>query len=1212
MVNHMSPREMRDRRQSLSAKPQKRRPQHLMWLPIPFFSLVIGVLASLRIEAAWHPPLLFSALNIIFLTAISFIISLIAARSYLASHSGEMLLLGCGTFALGLGGALGGLSAGGTGQNAIVAIYNTMACFAGLCHLSSAAGISLCRRRPEWPTLAMAYISVLSLSLLQVLLVRHELWPIHLVPGQGSTEFGYTVLLTAVGFFGFSAILFLKKYGTARIPFLLWYAQGLGLIAVGLFGVSLQSSIGDPLNWIGRASQYVGGVYMLIAVIPSTRQKGQWLLPLADALRESQERYQRLVDLCPDAILVHVDGKYIFANQAAAVMFGVDSPADLIAMDVVSRIHPEDYHIVALRMRQDRADKTPCRKKIRILRLDGRVVHVEAVDSEIKIDGREAVQTVMRDITERRRLEDQLRRANNELEERVRERTAELEREVAERKAAEAILNKRESFIRSVLDNLPIGLAVSSIDCTSGFMYINDNFCNYYRTTQDELTGKDAFWDAVYEDPDFRNDIKKRVLEDCASGDSQRMRWVDVPITRRGRETNYVTAMNIPLPDEQLMISTVWDTTDRRRAEEDLKTNREALRRMLEQRNAILDSFSGLFVEYIDLEMRIVWTNKPMVDMLPNVSLDHGSKCYEAIQNRKTPCHGCTAIKALETGQPQDGEITWNDGRTFLVKSNPVFDSDGSVSGVVHMGLDITDRKRREQEFRIFHHLLDNTDHIAVFKDTDLRYVMVNRAYLALTGLSSQEDILGKTDRELFSAHSAPEHIDAYMRNDQQTLLLPRGGSLTAEEYTKSDDGEKRTFISKKFPVFDDIEQLIGCGTISLEITDRKRMEIELAKAKDAAEAANRAKSQFLANMSHEIRTPLNGLLGMMQLLQISELNEKQRTYIEMAIRSGKRLTCLLSDILDLSRIEADRMPLLKEDFRLGEIFSAITETFAPLSREKNVALVISVGENVPGLVIGDEVRVRQVLFNLVGNAMKFTERGQVEIGVYSLPHSKAGTTRLLFIISDTGIGIPADEIDQVSKMFSQASSSFTCPHQGAGLGLNISKRLAHLMGGSLVIESEEGVGTTAYLSLPFLIPQPHMHGKEIRLANSAIPNDSLRILVAEDDATNRLFLKLSLEAAGYVVTAVDNGEKALGALRSGAFDCILMDVQMPVLNGIEATKQIREDTSGISRIPIIALTAHAMAGDREKILSAGMNGYISKPIDNDELLQTLANLVKN
>ena len=400
-------------------------------------------------------------------------------------------------------------------------------------------------------------------------------------------------------------------------------------------------------------------------------------------------------------------------------------------------------------------------------------------------------------------------------------------------------------------------------------------------------------------------------------------------------------------------------------------------------------------------------------------------------------------------------------------------------------------------------------------------------------------------------------------------------------------------------------------GTVQ-DITEEKRSKEELRLARDKANAANIAKNEFLANMSHEIRTPLNGIFSMLQLMGTTPLDGEQKEYVSVAVKSSKRLTRLLSDILDLSVIESGRMNIREAAFSLQDMRDSVLELFSVEARNKGVALEWSVAPPAPPCIIGDEGRLRQILFNLVGNAVKFTERGAVRVEISRLSVPAAQGCRLLFTVNDTGIGIAEDKLKIIFEPFVQVDGSYTRAFQGAGLGLSIVRKLVALMGGDLVLDSVLGRGTTVNFSLPFGLPGQEPETAQTTPVEQPQVDKPLRLLLVEDDEMNLSSGRNMLQLFGHVVSTARDGREALHLLARQGFDLVLMDIQMPEMDGVAATRAIRAaSTLAVPPdIPLIAMTAYAMVGDREKFLEAGMDDYIAKPIDMEELERIIARVM--
>ncbi len=502
--------------------------------------------------------------------------------------------------------------------------------------------------------------------------------------------------------------------------------------------------------------------------------------------------------------------------------------------------------------------------------------------------------------------------------------------------------------------------------------------------------------------------------------------------------------------------------------------------------------------------------------------------------------------------------------------------------------------------------LLNTIPAFVFFKDTAYRYVLVNKSFVNFIDLPESE-IIGKTLQNLTFSHLL---LNSYSKHEKR--VMEEG----VEEYNITEKLEKNNqtlwLNTNLAPVKNSQNEIIGLVGISWDITSNKIYEEELKKAKILAEEGTKTKSQFLANMSHEIRTPLNGILGMAQILNETRLTKKQKDIVNILSTSGENLLVLINDILDFSKIEAGKINFINKDFRLDKPIREIYDILSRRAEEKGLLLYIDLGKNLPAYVNGDEFRFKQVVLNLVNNAIKFTEKGNIRISLENLGSNKERHT-IKVSVKDTGVGIPEEKKNKLFQSFSQLDSSSTKRHEGTGLGLAISKLLVQIMKGEIGVDSEPGKGSTFWFTASFKkgkAPQK-LPKDDAAPQSNKLKDKMLNVLVVEDNLINQKISSFSLKKAGMKVTIANNGLEAVQMFKKQSFDVILMDIQMPVMDGYEATGQIRKlEESLTTHVPIIALTANAMQGDAEKCLAAGMDNYLSKPFKIDKLISILNQIV--
>jgi len=522
-------------------------------------------------------------------------------------------------------------------------------------------------------------------------------------------------------------------------------------------------------------------------------------------------------------------------------------------------------------------------------------------------------------------------------------------------------------------------------------------------------------------------------------------------------------------------------------------------------------------------------------------------------------------------------------------------DAQGRVAAVQGLTLDVTDSMLARQDLET---VLDSAPipivKVRVTEDGDRILVYQNPAAT-----------------RLFGAEALGTSCKSFLCNKEvcPALAVDSGVVRDRECVVKTKSGERIMYkTARKLP---DAPCIIEA---MVDVTELMRTRKHLMRAMEAAEAANRAKSEFLATMSHEIRTPMNGVMGMTELALQTDLSAEQREYLDLARQSALGLLEIINDILDFSRIEAGRLELARAPFALRDTLDACLRLFDNLAARQNDALTLSVAPDVPGVLLGDAGRLSQIVGNLVSNGLKFTRNGSVRVTVAIAPPlqcalggTPGNAATLLFSVSDDGIGIPRDKHDRIFDYFTQLDASLSREAGGTGLGLSISKNLVALMGGRIWIESEPGQGSTFFFTAVFDQPQDTARRPESAAPSAgraSPPPTPMSILLVEDNLINQLVAKRLLERRGHVVTAVASGYAALDLLKAQPFHCVLLDVEMPGINGLETLARLRDASQfGESAVtPVVALTAHAIKGYRERMIEAGFDDYVSKPIDMREL----------
>ncbi len=953
-------------------------------------------------------------------------------------------------------------------------------------------------------------------------------------------------------------------------------------------------------------------------------------------------------------------------------------------------------------------------------------------------------------LIQRKQAEQALQEAHEELEQRVEERTAELasanqelKREIAERKRAEKVIKDSQALYSSLVENLPVHVLRKDID--GRFTFANKSFCDLLGKSLEEITGKTDF-DFYPEElaQKYRQD-DQQVLE---TGEL----FETVEENKRNGETCYVQVMKSPIRDaggNAVGVQVIfWDVTERRKAEAALEQERYLL-------HALMDNLPHS-IYFKDAHSCFIRINRALADYFELIDASDalGKTDSDFFADEHALEAKADEEQVMQTGLPlldKEERETWPDGHETWVTTTklPLYNEQGEIVGTFGISRDITEQKQAAEALRTsemkYRTLYDSSRDAIMLVTPEEGFLSGNPAAIELFGCQSEKEFTACTPADL-SPEQQPDGIPSAVKAQQMMAIAMEEGSHLFEWTHKRLDGSE--FYAAVLLTRMELEGKRLLQATVRDITERKRVAEALRAAKEAAEVASRAKSDFLATMSHEIRTPMNGIIGMIDLLLSTNPTNQQRTYLDLASQSAETLLRLVNDILDFSKIEAGKFELESVGFKLRDTLGDTLQTLAGRASEKGLELTYHIPPDIPDNLVGDPGRLCQIIVNLTGNAIKFTEQGEIAVDV-KMKSLTDNDARLHFSVSDTGPGIPPEKQRLIFEAFRQADSSMSRLYGGTGLGLAISSHLVELMKGRMWIESKVGKGSTfhfaAVLSLqqgisieaavepttlhdlrvlvvddnetnrlileemlnnwrmkpttvdsgqaalaemdravkigePFHLAlldgmMPQMDGFElaeqikqtpglsetrlimlssagnlegstrcrelgidyclvkpvkqselldsivealsVATAGEAAPAatvrkypesaTSLHILLAEDGLVNQKVAVNLLEQRGHKVTVANNGQETLTALDNESFDLVLMDVQMPAMDGFEATAIIRErEKESGAHIPIIAMTAHAMKGDRERCLEAGMDGYIAKPIHAKDLYETV------
>jgi PAS domain S-box-containing protein len=794
-----------------------------------------------------------------------------------------------------------------------------------------------------------------------------------------------------------------------------------------------------------------------------------------------------------------------------------------------------------------------------------------------------------------------------------------VDRMAASLEASTQALRQTEQKVRFILENSMEGYFVSSVE--GRFLEANPALLRLlgYETLTALQTEISDIGNQLYVAPGARQELLRTLEREG------RVRNVEFETNRRDGSIFWVSLSVLALRDERGRIIGVQgfasDVTEAKRAAMELAQANERFLRVLD------NQADSLFVADAETDV-ILYANRAAHERV-----DHdlvGEHCWAAMHDKAWQCPDCPRRLLLGDGDRPLGVYTREvhdplTGVWSLVRVQALRWVDGRMARL-ETSTDITDIKQTQETLRVtsghLQSILDNAPLFLSIRDSEGRFVAASKRIQEL-GLAVSGDLTGKTVAEVYPAQFAP----AVQQEDLE--ILHSGLPLTKITDHILRDGRQVTLLLSKFPLRNAQGRPVNVCTIGTDITERVHLEREVLAAKEAAERANHAKSEFLARMSHEMRTPLNAILGFAELAGMAESAEERDNNLVLLQQSGQFFLGLVNNLLDLSRVETGHLQFDKVPFNLPELIRGLLEHPKNEAGRRGLMLEVHTGSGVPPVLVGDSDRLRQILANLVDNALKFTSKGGIDLSVELAnpdfpvggrgPAATEETVWLLFSVHDTGIGIPREVQGLMFENFTQADGSTSRKHGGSGLGLAICRQLARGMGGQVWLASAPGQGSSFYLSLPFGLPQTVMTTEPKRTKDTTAkpaavapaPARALSVLLAEDTPANVIIAESFLTRLGHQTRHAVNGREALTLLARDHFDVVLMDVEMPGMDGLTATRLLRAGEAGESNrgVTVLAMTAHVLESFRKECADAGMNGFLPKPVSFKAMSEALAGL---